>query len=252
MNKEIYRHLSKRDLCGILDLTYQTLNCADYDGFKKNVLDFKNIFSFESAVCAYGNIETALSQKVPEINLLDISYPRGYLDLYFEKQYHKTDAEIYEFLANLKPVNWNKVECGSGYTYPASVTAMDFGMKDGWTYGILDIDSMNCSTFFFGNPSCVDGHVRTEKILEYIIPFLSEAYKKLLIKEYSPDVKLTPREIEVINWVKEGKSSWEISLILHCSKRAVDFHVTNIKRKLSAVSRTQAVAIALHKGIIKF
>jgi hypothetical protein len=25
MNKEIYRHLSKRDLCGILDLTYLNL-----------------------------------------------------------------------------------------------------------------------------------------------------------------------------------------------------------------------------------
>jgi DNA-binding CsgD family transcriptional regulator len=252
MNKEIYRHLSKRDLCEILDLTHQTLSCTDHDAFKKNVLDLRDIFPFESSVCAYGNIETALSQKVPQINLLDISYPKGYLDLYFEKQYHKTDAVIFEFLANLKPVNWNKLECGNGFYYPASVTAVDFGMKDGWTYGVLDIDSMNCSTFFFGNPSFVDGHIRTEKILEYIIPFLSEAYKKLINKDFSPDVRLTPREIEVINWVKEGKSSWEISVILHCSKRAVDFHVTNIKRKLSAVSRTQAVAIALHKEIIKF
>jgi DNA-binding CsgD family transcriptional regulator len=89
-------------------------------------------------------------------------------------------------------------------------------------------------------------------ILKYVIPFLSEAYKKLLNKEYSSDVKLTPREIEVINWVKEGKSSWEISVILHCSKRVIDFHVANIKRKLSAVSRTQAVAVALQKEIIKF
>jgi len=252
MNKETYRHLSKRDLCEILDLTCHTLNCTDHDTFKQNVLDLKDIFPFESAVFAYGNIETALSQKVPQINLVDISYPEGYLDLYFEKQYHKTDAVIFEFLANLKPVNWNKLECGKGFSYPASVTAVDFGMKDGWTYGVLDTVSMNCSIFFFGNPTCVDGHIRTEKILEYVIPFLSEAYKKQLNKEYSSDEKLTPREIEVINWVKEGKSSWEISVILHCSKRTVDFHVTNIKSKLSAVSRTQAVAIALQKGIIKF
>lgn len=131
MNKEFYRHLSKRDLCEILDLTCKTLNCTDHDTFKKNVLDLKDIFPFESAVCAYGNIETLLSQKVPQMNLLDISYPKGYLDLYFEKQYHKTDAVIFDFLANLKPVNWNKLECGNGFSYPASVTAVDFGMKDG-------------------------------------------------------------------------------------------------------------------------
>ena len=44
VNKEIYRHLSKRDLCEILDLTHQTLNCTDHDVFKKYVLDLKDIF----------------------------------------------------------------------------------------------------------------------------------------------------------------------------------------------------------------
>ena len=89
VNKEIYRHLSKRDLCEILDLTHQTPNCTDHDVFKKNVLDLKDIFPFESSVCAYGNIETALFQKVPQIKLLDISYPKGYLDLYFKNSITK-------------------------------------------------------------------------------------------------------------------------------------------------------------------
>ena len=41
-------------------------------------------------------------------------------------------------------------------------------------------------------------------------------------------------------------------MILSCSKRVVDFHVTNLKQKLNAVSRAQAVAIGLQNNIIKF
>jgi DNA-binding CsgD family transcriptional regulator len=65
-------------------------------------------------------------------------------------------------------------------------------------------------------------------------------------------MELTHRETEVLRWIKDGKSSWDISIILKCSKRVVDFHVGNIKKKLNAASRAQAVAIGLHHGIITF
>lgn len=63
---------------------------------------------------------------------------------------------------------------------------------------------------------------------------------------------LSSREIEVLDWIKRGKSSWDISVILGCSKRVVDFHVANIKVKLDVVSRAQAVAVALKMGLIEF
>ena len=62
---------------------------------------------------------------------------------------------------------------------------------------------------------------------------------------------LTPKETEVLKWVAQGKSTWEISKILEISERTVKFHVGNILRKLDAVTRTHAVAIALEKGLVK-
>ena len=56
--------------------------------------------------------------------------------------------------------------------------ACDFGMYDGWTHGSLDPDTMNCSAFFFGGPTA-ENNIRTAKVLEYIIPFCSEAYKRI-------------------------------------------------------------------------
>ena len=63
--------------------------------------------------------------------------------------------------------------------------------------------------------------------------------------------KLTARETEVLRWVAHGKSAWEIGEILHITKRTVDEHVQTAVRKLGAVNRTHAVALALCDGIIK-
>ena len=63
-------------------------------------------------------------------------------------------------------------------------------------------------------------------------------------------VALSMREKEVLKWLKMGKSSWDISIILAISERTVNFHITNIMNKLDAMTRTQAVAISIEKGLI--
>jgi DNA-binding CsgD family transcriptional regulator len=61
---------------------------------------------------------------------------------------------------------------------------------------------------------------------------------------------LTEREREVLNWVARGKSAWEIGQILHITKRTVDEHVQNARRKLGASNRTEAVTLAVHNRMI--
>lgn len=56
------------------------------------------------------------------------------------------------------------------------------------------------------------------------------------------DVHLTAREREALTWVSEGKSDWEIAVILGLSDTTVRFHVDNARKKLGAVNRAQAVA----------
>lgn len=61
---------------------------------------------------------------------------------------------------------------------------------------------------------------------------------------------LSPRELTVLFWMKEGKTNWEIAQILGLSERTVRFHVGGIFEKLEVTSRTQAVARALGAGLI--
>jgi DNA-binding CsgD family transcriptional regulator len=60
--------------------------------------------------------------------------------------------------------------------------------------------------------------------------------------------RFTYRELEVLRWLKEGKTSMDIGTILAISERTVNFHVQNIKRKANAVNRAQAVAVAMQTG----
>jgi ribose transport system substrate-binding protein len=51
---------------------------------------------------------------------------------------------------------------------------------------------------------------------------------------------LTPRETEVLHWIRQGKRDSEIALILGISKRTAETHVFRILKKLSVETRTAA------------
>ena len=56
---------------------------------------------------------------------------------------------------------------------------------------------------------------------------------------------LSPRERQVLCWAANGKSTWEIGRILGISPRTVNEFMSTARRKLDAVNRAHAVAIAV-------
>ena len=56
--------------------------------------------------------------------------------------------------------------------------------------------------------------------------------QKLRILEEEDDVRLSPREEEIIKWVAQGKSNAEISDLLFISQNTIATHRKNINRKL--------------------
>ena len=62
---------------------------------------------------------------------------------------------------------------------------------------------------------------------------------------------VTPRESEVLNLLALGLQNKEIAGQLGISERTVKFHVGSILSKLNAGNRTEAVTIALQKGLIE-
>jgi len=62
---------------------------------------------------------------------------------------------------------------------------------------------------------------------------------------------LTRREIRVLQLVADGKGNKEIAVALSISEGTVKTHVSSILAKLEAADRTQAVTIALRRGILR-
>ena len=71
------------------------------------------------------------------------------------------------------------------------------------------------------------------------------------IAEHMGGESLTAREIDVLKHVAEGNRNREIAVKLFISEDTVKGHVRHIMEKLSAQDRTQAVAIALRRGIMQ-
>jgi DNA-binding NarL/FixJ family response regulator len=63
--------------------------------------------------------------------------------------------------------------------------------------------------------------------------------------------QLTPRELEVLGLISEGLQNSEIAERLFVTERTVKFHVSSILAKLGADNRTEAVAIAARRGLIR-
>ncbi|MCB5201288.1 autoinducer binding domain-containing protein [Neorhizobium sp. T786] len=61
---------------------------------------------------------------------------------------------------------------------------------------------------------------------------------------------LSGRELEVVRWTAQGKTSVEIGHILSLSDHTVNAHMTNAIKKLDCVNRTQLVAKAIRLGLI--
>jgi DNA-binding NarL/FixJ family response regulator len=64
-------------------------------------------------------------------------------------------------------------------------------------------------------------------------------------------VPLSPREMEILQFVTQGKSNKEIAQSLGISHQTVKNHMTSILKKLDVRDRTQAAVYALRRGWVR-
>ena len=71
------------------------------------------------------------------------------------------------------------------------------------------------------------------------------------LAEHMSDESLTGREVDVLKHVAGGNRNRDIAERLFISEETVKVHIKHIMEKLGASDRTQAVAIAVRRGIIQ-
>ncbi len=97
---------------------------------------------------------------------------------------------------------------------------------------------------------------REVRLVQALVPSMFGAYCRALMREEpaehgasrdatEPGTGLSDREIQILRWVRDGKSNHEIGAILSISPLTVKNHMQRILRKLQASNRTQAVSKAM-------
>lgn len=66
----------------------------------------------------------------------------------------------------------------------------------------------------------------------------------------SPEIHLTARELELLQWVAEGLSNKSIAQLLSVSNNTVKYHMRNILQKMNVQNRTEAVTHAMRAGLL--
>lgn len=95
-------------------------------------------------------------------------------------------------------------------------------------------------------------------LIELLVPHLHVAFLRMLgndrLQEVGPvalERVITSREIEILQWVSDGKSNQEIGRILGISPLTVKNHVQKILKKLEVQNRAQAVSKGLSLQLIR-
>jgi DNA-binding CsgD family transcriptional regulator len=89
--------------------------------------------------------------------------------------------------------------------------------------------------------------------LQLLAVHAQEAALRLLTREQPPfdeAVALTPRELEVLKFTMDGLTAAAIGDRLAISIPTVNFHMRNLREKLGASSKHQAVLRALSLGLL--
>jgi two-component system, NarL family, response regulator len=70
------------------------------------------------------------------------------------------------------------------------------------------------------------------------------------LAEFTPRIDLTPREVEVLRLTAKGLRNRDIARVIGRTEETVKVHLKHIMAKLGVEDRTEAVTLALQRGII--
>lgn len=249
---QLARHVSKRDLVGALDIIDAALQVgteAQFGGLMRLVFTTLPIEKADVCIAEIGSDNAIIRNN----RRFSFNYPAQWVGVYRRRSYQRIDPVARRLFVEQKPMIWSQLRGASQSLAEKDFygAAADFGLKDGFAFGAR-FDSSGAGSFF----SCVGEDLasspRHQMLLNYLVPHLHVALSRVHMSHQRDKPRLTPRETEVLTWAKYGKTNWEISVLLAVSARAVKFHLESAMRKLNVVNRTQAVAVALSLGLIKW
>lgn len=230
------------DLLGITDI----ISC-EHTVFKK-IESAAWSLGFEH--CAYG-LRAPLPITNPRTIMLN-NYPSEWQDRYASENYLKIDPTVLHGRRTQVPLTWDDSVFSS--TAKLWEEARHFGLCIGWAQS--NFDAVGVGGMLTLSRSCealtqselASQEIKFRWLTSISHHCLSRIFISKLVEQTRP--ALTPREIEVLKWTADGKTSSDISNILAVSENTVNFHIKNAVGKLQTANKTAAVVRAAMLGLL--
>jgi LuxR family transcriptional regulator, quorum-sensing system regulator SolR len=222
----------------------------------KTIPELAEFYSRAIAVAGYENcvLSSVRGRRVGHVPWFEI--PDGSTGAYVERRWESIGAVLARSVRVCRPFLWSEVaEASDASPKPRHCAGKDGGVVlhggiafpfhgPAYRLDLISISRCQAAAPDVGNSD-----------LLYAISF--HAWTRYLDLSNDPLVlgpvaePLTPREVEILRWCKDGKTRPEIGEILSISHKTVEFHLSNVMTKLGASNQTAAVVIALQRGLIE-
>jgi LuxR family transcriptional regulator, quorum-sensing system regulator SolR len=200
--------------------------------------------------CAYG-ARAPLPLANPKLILLN-NYPNEWRSRYEQAKYINIDPSVLHGRRSRAPVVWSDKLFAE--TPALWNEAQSFGLRVGWAQSILNSSGVaGMLTLARSQDALRDQELQViDAKLRWLAQITHSAMSQALGAKLGMGAHncLTDREIEVLKWTADGKTSAEISTILSISDHTVNFHVKNAISKLGVANKTAAVVQAAVLGML--
>jgi len=179
------------------------------------------------------------------------NYPQKWVEYYLQENFAQSDPVLKK--CGSPGVVWQWTDDAADSGQQVFDAAREHGIYQGVSCSVLAknraIGILSLST---ADPS-KNMALTTE--IELKLQYISELAMAALIKvnDISMSIarlELSERELEILKWTAEGKTSAEISLILSISENTVNFHQKNMQKRFNAPNKTQVASYAAAIGLI--
>jgi LuxR family quorum sensing-dependent transcriptional regulator len=200
-----------------------------------------------------GRVPTAATQaRDIHSHVLFQELPGAWAERYNKRHYALRDPVVRHLQRSQAPFTWEE-------SYRAGTQREDvklisgeaaaFGLKKGYVIPIRLVGGVLAAVSFGASQMDLDPDMVAQ------LTFAANlAVGHLLSLRYDPtDNKrsVSPRERECVLWASEGKTDWEISIILGISRPTVTKHLLSARQRLGAVNRAHLIGAAIRHKIIR-
>jgi LuxR family transcriptional regulator, quorum-sensing system regulator LasR len=224
--------------------------CSTFEQVHKALLSISARLGFDTFLYR-GRFQTGGSRSVEHV---ESNYNPSWRQRYDAARYVQIDPTISHACSSICPLIWADHMYTSGPAKMLRDEAQQYGLVEGVTFPVhsRNGDFGMLSLSLSRSDDAARHHIRAMLTWGALLASMTHETMARIVKISSAaqSPKLTRREAEVLRWIAEGKSNWEISRLVEISEHGVSYHVRNILLKFDVGSRHRAVAQAQAYGLL--